>query len=75
MHLRRPEDLNNDPLNHLMTGRLIGAAEMTARYLQIHGDDQAQHMGQRLDAILAFFLEGHVSTEIGIGKEIERRTK
>jgi hypothetical protein len=58
-----------------MTGRLIGAAEMTARYMQVHGDEQAKEMGKRLDGILAFFLEGHVSTEAGIGKEIERRTR
>lgn len=63
MHLRKPEDLQNDPLTHLMTGRLIGAAEMTARYLQIHGDEQAQEIGKRLDNILAFFLVGHSSIQ------------
>ena len=74
MQLRRPEDLQSDNLTHLMTGRLIGAAEMTARYMQVHGDEQAKEIGKRLDNILAFFLEGHVSTETKIGKEIERRT-
>jgi hypothetical protein len=62
--LRRAEDLQLDTQTHLMTGRLIGASEMMARYVQVHGDEQAQQMGQRLDAILQFFFEGHVSTAI-----------
>lgn len=61
--LRRAEELTSDPLTHLMTGRLIGAAEMMARYMQVHGDEQAQQMGQRLDLILQFFFEDHVSLE------------
>jgi len=69
MRLRRAEELQNDPQTHLMTGRLIGAAEMTARYMQVHGDEQAQQMGQRLDGVLGFFFQDHVvSTALERGK-------
>ena len=67
--LRRAEELASDPQTHLMTGRLIGAAEMMARYMQVHGDEQAQQMGERVDGILTFFFIDHVSTS----KELERR--
>jgi hypothetical protein len=73
MRLRRPDDMLNDPLTHLMTGRLIGAAEMTARYLQIHGDEQAKQVGHRLDDILEFFFENHANRTVEVGKEMERR--
>ena len=73
MRLRRPDDLANDPLTHLMTGRLIGASEMTARYIQVHGDEHMQQMGDRLDEILTYFFENHASRTMEVGKEMERR--
>jgi hypothetical protein len=46
-----------DPNFHFMVGRLVGATEMLARYMQVHGDPQAKEMGQRADALLAFFYD------------------
>lgn len=57
MKLRKPTELHSDPNFHYMVGRLVGATEMLARYMQIHGDAQGKEMGQRVDALLGFFYD------------------
>lgn len=63
MRLRTPVDLQQDPNFNFMVGRLVGASEMMARYLQIHGDEKGKGMGTRVDALLTFFYE---RTDIGL---------
>ena len=57
LRLRQSNELHADPNFNFMVGRLVGCTEMLARYMQVHGDPEAKEMGQRADALLAFFYD------------------
>ena len=56
LRLRKPAELTTDPHYWIMVGRLIGASEMTARYMNVHGTEEMKQLSDRLDDILQFFF-------------------
>lgn len=55
--MRNPSELRDDKSFDYMVGRLVGAAEMMAHYMSLHGDDNARGMAERVFGTISFFLE------------------
>ena len=50
------EELQQDPNFPYYVGRLMGASEMTAHWLTLQQNPDAQEMGQRLMMVAGWFL-------------------
>jgi hypothetical protein len=53
----KPRLVSSDPRFNYQVGRLVGATEMMANYMHLHGDEKAQGMAARAFLSLEFFLD------------------
>jgi hypothetical protein len=57
---REMVELEQDPNFAFYVGRLIGASEMTAFWLQLQAGADAKEMGRRLNRVVAWFLTDEI---------------
>jgi hypothetical protein len=54
--MRDPHEMRLDSRFDYMVGRMVGASEMMAHYMALHGDEKAQAMSERVFASISFFF-------------------
>ena len=72
LKMRELPDLHDDPKLDYMVGRLVGATEMLAFYVSLHGDEKMRGMAGRAYATLEFFFDPKEHTGLPVpAREIE----
>lgn len=70
--VRGINELMADPEFPYMIGRMVGAAEMAAYWMELQDEPQTQSMGKRLHGVTAWFLDdepvptGSVPATLGV---------
>jgi hypothetical protein len=65
------QEMLNDPHFTYQVGRLVGAAEMAAHHMQLHGDEETKSAGVALKAVVDwFFVSGEEAKRGAIPEEL-----
>lgn len=63
------QEMLNDPHFTYQVGRLVGAAEMAAHHMQLHGDEETKSAGVALKAVVDWFFISGEDTKRGTTPE------
>ena len=63
------QEMLNDPHFTYQVGRLVGASEMAAHHMQLHGDEETKSAGLALKTVVDWFFVSEQDMKRGVTPE------